>query len=92
MVNSVMSASAPVAVIDLGSNSVLLLVLGRGDRVLRDEARITRLGRGVFQSGVLAPDALKDLLIVFQGRGSFAPETSFKLTKISTFKARFEIP
>ncbi len=58
MVNSVMSASAPVAVIDLGSNSILLLVLGRGDRVLRDEARITRLGQGVFESGVLAPQAL----------------------------------
>jgi exopolyphosphatase/guanosine-5'-triphosphate,3'-diphosphate pyrophosphatase len=58
MVNSVMSASGPVAVIDLGSNSILLLVLGRGDRVLRDEARITRLGQGVFESGVLAPRAL----------------------------------
>lgn len=54
MVNS---ATPRVAVIDLGSNSVLLLVLQRGGRVLRDECQITRLGQGVFASGRLHPDA-----------------------------------
>ncbi len=60
MVNSATSAtsaSAPVAVIDLGSNTVLLLVIEPGGRVRRDEARITRLGQGVFATGVLDPDA-----------------------------------
>ena len=57
MVNSVTRASAPVAVIDLGSNTILLLVLEPGGGVLRDEARITRLGQGVFATGVLDPDA-----------------------------------
>ncbi len=57
MVNSVTRASAPVAVIDLGSNTILLLVLEPGGGVLRDEARITRLGQGVFTTGVLDPDA-----------------------------------
>ena len=57
MVNSATSASAPVAVIDLGSNTILLLVLEPGGGVLREEARITRLGQGVFATGVLDPDA-----------------------------------
>ncbi len=57
MVNSATSASAPVAVIDLGSNTVLLLVIEPGGGVLRDEARITRLGEGVFTTGVLDPAA-----------------------------------
>ena len=58
MANSA-TGSAPdrVAVLDLGSNTVLLLVLARDGRVLRDEAEITRLGQGVFASGVLAADA-----------------------------------
>ena len=57
MVNSATRASAPVGVIDLGSNTILLLVLEPGGGVLRDEARITRLGQGVFTTGVLDPDA-----------------------------------
>ncbi len=45
-----------VAVLDLGSNTVLLLTLERGGRVLQDDAKITRLGRGVFESGRLDPE------------------------------------
>jgi len=55
--NSDISATSPVAVIDLGSNTVLLLVIEHGGRVLRDVANITRLAQGVFDSGVLDPDA-----------------------------------
>lgn len=58
MANSA-TGTAPdrVAVLDLGSNTVLLLVLACDGRVLCDEAEITRLGQGVFASGVLAADA-----------------------------------
>jgi exopolyphosphatase/guanosine-5'-triphosphate,3'-diphosphate pyrophosphatase len=49
------SDQARVGVIDLGSNTVLLLVLERGDRVVLERSRITRLGRGVFASGRLDP-------------------------------------
>jgi hypothetical protein len=48
VVNPADSADAAVAVIDLGSNTVLLLVLDRAGRVLCDESRTTRLGQGVF--------------------------------------------
>jgi len=47
-----------IGVLDVGSNTVLLLVLAADGAVLRDEARITRLGQGVFASGELAPEAV----------------------------------
>jgi exopolyphosphatase/guanosine-5'-triphosphate,3'-diphosphate pyrophosphatase len=48
-----------VAVIDLGSNTVLLLVLQRDGTVVYEDARITRLGQGVFDSGRLASEAME---------------------------------
>jgi exopolyphosphatase/guanosine-5'-triphosphate,3'-diphosphate pyrophosphatase len=48
-----------VGVIDLGSNTVLLLVLERGGRVVREESRITRLGKGVFPRGPLDPGSAR---------------------------------
>ncbi len=59
--------STPVAVIDLGSNTVLLLVLAPDGRVLCDEARTTRLGQGVFASGRLAPDAIARTVDAVEG-------------------------
>jgi exopolyphosphatase/guanosine-5'-triphosphate,3'-diphosphate pyrophosphatase len=47
-----------IGVLDLGSNTVLLLVLEADGRVIRDTSRITRLGQGVFASGSLAPEAI----------------------------------
>ncbi len=67
MVNSADRTEPPVAVIDLGSNTVLLLVLDRSGRVLCDESRTTRLGQGVFAAGRLAADAIERTLGVAQG-------------------------
>src|SRR5262252_4057843 len=47
-----------IGVFDLGSNTILLLVMDSDGAVLRDLARITRLGQGVFESGELAPAAV----------------------------------
>ncbi len=52
-----MSSRGRIGVIDLGSNTVLLLVLEPEGRTVCDEARITRLGQGVFETGRLRPDA-----------------------------------
>jgi exopolyphosphatase/guanosine-5'-triphosphate,3'-diphosphate pyrophosphatase len=49
-------------VFDLGSNTILLLVLAADGAVIRDDARITRLGQGVFERGELAPDAKRRTL------------------------------
>src|SRR5688572_9274336 len=54
------------AVIDIGSNSVLLLLARRGPdgavEVLRDQSTITRLGQGAGASGMLAPEAIERTL------------------------------
>ncbi|HTO06180.1 MAG TPA: Ppx/GppA family phosphatase [Myxococcota bacterium] len=47
-----------IGVFDLGSNTILLLVMAADGSVIRDQARITRLGQGVFERGELAPDAI----------------------------------
>ncbi|MBM4365893.1 MAG: Ppx/GppA family phosphatase [Deltaproteobacteria bacterium] len=43
------------ASIDIGSNSILLLVMD-GDRVVHDEARVVGLGRGMGETGVFRPE------------------------------------
>jgi exopolyphosphatase / guanosine-5'-triphosphate,3'-diphosphate pyrophosphatase len=59
MANGEHARARRIAVFDLGSNTILLLVLAADGAVIRDEARITRLGQGVFERGELAPDALR---------------------------------
>lgn len=57
------------AVIDIGTNSVLLLIARRvaaGIEVALDRATITRLGRGVAHTGILAPEAIARTLEVLQ--------------------------
>ena len=63
-----------LAAVDVGTNSVLLLVAERGGdgavRPVREEAEITRLGRGVDRTGVLSPegmDATLEVLARFAG-------------------------
>jgi len=62
-----------LAAVDVGTNSVLLLVAERGDdgvlRPVREEAEITRLGRGVDRSGMLSAEGLETTLEVL---GRFA--------------------
>jgi len=58
MANSRHTESRPIGVFDIGSNTILLLVMAADGSVLRDLARITRLGQGVFESGELAPQAI----------------------------------
>ena len=56
------------ASVDIGTNSVLLLVAERGAdgrlSPVREEAEITRLGRGVDRTGVLSPDGMEATLAV----------------------------
>jgi exopolyphosphatase/guanosine-5'-triphosphate,3'-diphosphate pyrophosphatase len=46
-----------IGVLDLGSNTALLLVMDSEGRVIRDTSRITRLGQGVFERGTLSAEA-----------------------------------
>lgn len=58
------------ATIDIGTNSVLLLVAGRrpdgGFDPLVDQAEITRLGRGVDATGTLSEQSMEDTLRVLE--------------------------
>jgi exopolyphosphatase / guanosine-5'-triphosphate,3'-diphosphate pyrophosphatase len=59
--------TGPRAAVDVGTNSVRLLVVdAAGDRITR-ELSITRLGQGVDASGELHPDALRRTLDVIAG-------------------------
>lgn len=58
-----------VATIDIGTNAVLLLVAewdGKGLKVLRDEARITRLGEGLHDQPVFLSEAQERTLAVLR--------------------------
>jgi len=56
--------TAPVAAIDIGTNSVRLLVSQDGRTTLERLMRITRLGKGVDASGRLDPDAIERTVAV----------------------------
>ncbi len=49
----------PRAAIDIGSNTILLLVVADDGRVLHDEARVIGLGRGLGDRGLLATDRME---------------------------------
>ncbi|MCA9490643.1 MAG: Ppx/GppA family phosphatase, partial [Myxococcales bacterium] len=57
-----MGAPHPVshrAAIDIGSNSLLLVVVDADGRVVHDEVTVVGLGRGLGERGVMAPDRLQ---------------------------------
>lgn len=49
----------PRAAIDIGSNSLLLIVQDEDGRTLHDEARVVGLGRGLGDRGLFRPDRLE---------------------------------
>ena len=67
-----------LAAVDVGTNSVLLLVAERGAdgvvRPVREEADITRLGRGVDRSGLLSPEGIEATLEVLARFAALARE------------------
>jgi exopolyphosphatase/guanosine-5'-triphosphate,3'-diphosphate pyrophosphatase len=71
MVNSPSTSTSavppPVGVIDLGSNTLLLLVLGAGGVSVLEEAHVTRLSEGLFPSGKLQDEAARRSLAVVSG-------------------------
>src|SRR5262245_17489258 len=62
--------SDAVAAIDIGSNSVRLLVVGHDDDELCREMNITRLAEGVARSGALAEAAMDRTLAVLESYGA----------------------
>lgn len=76
------------AVIDLGSNSVLLLV-GERDRtgrvkIVADEARITRIAQGVARTGTLQPEAVERTLEVLGEYRRLAEQHGAEIVAVAT--------
>lgn len=64
----------PRAAIDIGSNSLLLLVTDDAGGVLHDEAQVVGLGRGLGDRGVFRPDRMDAALTVLSGYAAKARE------------------
>jgi exopolyphosphatase/guanosine-5'-triphosphate,3'-diphosphate pyrophosphatase len=68
--------SETAAALDIGSNSVKLLVLelvaGGAYRILHDESRVTGLGRGLGQGGALSAEAVDSTLAVLREMCAYA--------------------
>lgn len=76
------------AVIDIGTNSVLLL-LGSRDangavRIERDEARVARLGQGVAKRGSLLPEAIERTIAVLADYRTLADEAGAPIEAVAT--------
>ncbi len=76
------------AVIDIGTNSVLLLLAERGAdgalTVLRDQSTITRLGQGAGASGVLAVEAIERTLACLAEYRRTADSVGAAITAVTT--------
>jgi exopolyphosphatase/guanosine-5'-triphosphate,3'-diphosphate pyrophosphatase len=75
------------AVIDIGTNSVLLLVghrVGSRVEIVRDEARITRLGEGIGSSGRLTPAAIDRTVRVLEEYRELARADGAELVAVAT--------
>ena len=66
----------PKAAIDIGSNSILLTIVGDDDQVLEDRVAVVGLGRGLGDRGLFRPDrmeaaeaVLRDYVSVAAGHG-----------------------
>ncbi len=59
------------AAIDIGSNSILLLVMD-GDRVVHDEARVVGLGRGMGDTGVFRPERMEAVIAALRDYAAVA--------------------
>jgi exopolyphosphatase/guanosine-5'-triphosphate,3'-diphosphate pyrophosphatase len=76
------------AVIDIGTNTVLLLVGERDEAgqvyVVADEARICRLGKGVAASGKLDPAAIARTLEVLHEYAAIARSHDAEIVAVAT--------
>ncbi|MFL5321806.1 MAG: Ppx/GppA family phosphatase [Myxococcaceae bacterium] len=78
------------AAIDIGTNSVLLLVAeksGEGFRAVEELAEITRLGRGVDKSRVLSAEGMEATLSVLEEFGKRARELGAEKIAVSATSA-----
>lgn len=80
-----------LAAVDVGTNSVLLLVAERGPdgvvRPVREEAEITRLGRGVDRTTLLSPEGITATLEVLERYAALAREAGARALVVTATSA-----
>lgn len=72
----------PRAAIDIGSNSLLLLVVGDDGAILHDEAQVVGLGKGLKDRGVFRPDRMEAALAGLTAYAARAAELGVPPEKI----------
>lgn len=72
----------PRAAIDIGSNSLLLLVADDAGDVLHDEARVIGLGRGLGERGVFRPERMEAALAALQEFAAKAESLGVRATDV----------
>ncbi len=77
----------PVAAIDIGTNSVRLLVLSSDGTELAREMEITRLGQGVDASGMLHPDAIARTVAVLERYAGIMAEHGVSMVRATATSA-----
>ncbi|MFZ5477748.1 MAG: Ppx/GppA family phosphatase [Myxococcota bacterium] len=60
------------AAIDIGSNSILLLVVDEAGKVVHDEARVVGLGKGLGERGVFRPERMEAALACLKDYANIA--------------------
>lgn len=70
------------AAIDVGSNSILLLVAEDDGRVVHDEARVVGLGRGMGERGVFRPDRMEAALACLDAYAAIAASHGVPAEKV----------
>jgi len=76
-----------VAAIDIGTNSVRLLIADEAGRELERPMRMTRLGQGVDVTGVLASDAIERTLLVLRQYRELCAEHGVRRLRVTATSA-----
>ncbi len=70
------------ASVDIGSNSLLLLVVDGDGRVVHDEARVVGLGRGLGERGMFRPDRMEAALSVLSEYAAIAQQHGVQVESV----------
>ncbi len=78
-----MDNAQPRAAIDIGSNSLLLLVRSPAGETIHDEARVVGLGRGLGDRGLFRPDRMDAAIAVLKDYATQAADLGVPATDVS---------
>lgn len=69
--------------IDIGSNSILLLILDDENKIIEQESNVTGLGRGIDETGVFSKVAMEESWDVFEDYAKICKKHGIKLSEVT---------